>query len=233
MWTIAELKQNAKTVLKGTYWLSFAVLLVAGIVIGIGDLITSVIEIATQIGIFIPERLGLCASVFSFVVNVFIVGPVVIGKCRFFIRVREYDTDFSVLFSGFNGKEYWNNIRAMILKSVYIMAWSLLFLIPGIVKSYEYYFVSYILAENPDISVHRAFEISKQMTKGYKMRIFLLELSFVGWYLLGALCLGVGVLFVNPYLTATLAELYTAQRAYVLSKGIVGEDELCGVGNYL
>ncbi len=232
MWTIAELKQNAKTVLKRTYWLSFAILLVAGIVTGIGDLITSVIDIATELGIFIPERLVLCANIFSLLVNVFIVGPIIVGKSRFFMQIREYDTEFSVLFSGFNGKEYWNNIRAMILKSIYIMAWSLLFFIPGIIKSYEYYFVSYIIAENPEIPVYRAFQISKEMTDGYKMRIFLLELSFVGWYLLGAFCLGIGVFFVNPYMTATLAELYAAQRAYVLSQGIVGEDELCGFGNY-
>ena len=139
---------------------------------------------------------------------------------------------FQFLFSGFNGKEYWNNIRVMIWKSLYIMLWSLFFIIPGIIKSYEYYFVSYIVAENPKISLHRAFQISKEMTKGYKFRIFLLELSFVGWYVLGAFCLGMGILFVNPYLTATLSELYAAQRAYLLSNGIVGEDELCGFGEY-
>ena len=68
MWTIAELKRNAKTVLKRTYWLSFAILLVAGIVTGIGDLITSVIDIATQMGIYIPETLVSCANIFSFIV---------------------------------------------------------------------------------------------------------------------------------------------------------------------
>lgn len=232
MWTRAELKSNAKMVLKRTYWLTFAVLLVAGIIGGMGENVTTIIDVGTQFEIQIPENLIVGASLFSLLVSVFISGPLMVGKARFLMQAREYDTEFTALFSGFNGGEYWRNVKVMIMKSIKIFLWTCLLIIPGIIKAYEYYFVTYILAENPYISQARAFEISKEMTRGYKWDIFVLELSFFGWYLLGALCLGVGTLFVNPYYEVTLAELYAAQRAHVLSSGIVSEEELCGFGGY-
>ena len=232
MWTRTELKSNAKMVLKRTYWLSFAVLLVAGIVGGIGDSVSSVLELAVELQIQVPENLVAAAGGLALFVSIFVSGPLVVGTARFFLQTREYDTEFSVLFSGFNGSQYWSNIRTMIMKGIYITLWTFLLIIPGIVKAYEYYFVHYILAENPNISTKRALQLSKAMTDGYKWNIFVLELSFLGWYLLGALCFGVGVLFVAPYVEATMAELYSAQRAYVLKAGIITEEELCGVGSY-
>lgn len=232
MWTRAELKTNAKAVLKRTYWLSFAVLLVAGIIGGIGDSVSTVLETAVQLKIQVPESMVAGAGMLALFVSIFVSGPLVVGTARFFLQAREYDTEFSVLFSGFNGNQYWSNIKTMIMKSIYITLWSFLLIIPGIIKAYEYYFVHYILAENPNISTKRALQISKAMTQGYKWNIFILEMSFLGWYLLGALCFGVGVLFVTPYVEATMAELYSAQRAYVLSAGIITEEELCGVRNY-
>ncbi len=232
MWTRAELKENAKMVLKRTYWLSFAVLFVAGIVGGIGEGVTSVIDVATEMEVYVPETLILAASVFSLFISIFIAGPITVGKNRFLMQAREYDTEFTVLFSGFNGAEYGKNVKVMLMRTVKVFIWSCLLFVPGIIKAYEYYFVPYILAENPNIPQARVFELSREMTRGYKWDIFVLEMSFFGWYLLGVCCLVIGVYFVNPYYEATFAELYAAQRAHVLSAGIVGEDELCGFGGY-
>ena len=96
--------------------------------------------------------------------------------------------------------------------NVKVFLWSLLFIIPGIIKSYEYCMIPYILAENPEIEMDRAFEISRKMTKGEKWKIFVLGLSFIGWYLLGLLCCCVGTIFVDPYSEATYAELYQVMR---------------------
>ena len=113
------------------------------------------------------------------------------------------------------------------MRELYIFLWALLFIIPGIVKSYEYYMVPYILAENPNISSARAFELSRIMTNGEKWNIFVLELSFMGWQILGMLACCIGTYFVLPYMDSTFAELYEAMRAKVFDMGVTGEDELC------
>ena len=233
MWTRRELKENAKIVLKRNYWLAFAVVLIAGLVGGVGDGVTAVIDVATELEIHVPETLVFAASVFSVIVGIFITGPITIGKLRFMMQSREYDTEFGTLFSGFDGAEFGRNVKIMLVRDIKVLLWTFLLIIPGIIKGYEYYFVPYILAENPDLPQQRVFELSREMTRGYKWDIFVLEFSFFGWYLLGALCLGVGTLFVNPYWEATFAELYAAQRAHVLNAGLVGENELCGFGRYV
>ena len=145
MWTRAELKSNAKMVLKRTYWLSFAVLLVAGIIGGIGDSVSSVLDLAVEMKLDVPENLVAAAGGLALFVGIFVSGPLVVGTARFFLMAREYDTEFSMLFSGFNGSQYWSNIKTMIMKGIYITLWTFLLIIPGIIKSYEYYFVHYIL----------------------------------------------------------------------------------------
>ena len=116
----------------------------------------------------------------------------------------------------------------MFLLNLKILLWSFLFIIPGIIKSYEYYMVPYILSENPKISSKRAFEISKEMTDREKFDIFWLSLSFFGWYLLGSLTCGIGNLFVEPYIQATFAELYQVEREKAHSNGFSDFTELPG-----
>ena len=108
------------------------------------------------------------------------------------------------------------------------MLWALLFIIPGIIKSYEYCMVPYILAENPNISSERAFELSRLMTKGEKWKIFVLDLSFIGWRILGVLCCCVGGIFLEPYYEATFAELYQVMREKAHGLGFSDYNELPG-----
>ena len=107
-----------------------------------------------------------------------------------------------------------------------MIAYSKLFIIPGIIKSYEYCMVPYILAENPQISCERAFELSRQMTKGEKWKIFVLGLSFIGWVIVGMLCCCVGQFFVQPYIEATYAELYQVMREKAHGLGFSDYSEL-------
>jgi uncharacterized membrane protein len=86
--------------------------------------------------------------------------------------------------------------------------------------------VPYILADNPRIDYRRAVELSNQMTMGYKLDIFILDLSFIGWYLLGALAFGIGILFVRPYEDTTNAELYLVLRKNALEQGMCAYEEL-------
>ncbi|MNE91711.1 hypothetical protein D3C80_1893560 [compost metagenome] len=86
--------------------------------------------------------------------------------------------------------------------------------------------VPFILADNPNIGYRRAVDLSKQMTRGHKFRIFVLDLSFLGWIFLGLLVFFIGVLFVLPYINATKAELYLALRQQALKEGLTTEEEL-------
>ena len=157
-----------------------------------------------------------------------LVSPILtVGQCRYMLINRSQAPSLGVLFSGFT-RSYWNTVAGMFHMNLRIFLYSLLLFIPGVVKTYQYLFVPYLLAENPDLDPARAAEISTLMSDGEKWNCFVLDLSFLGWFLLGFLLFGVGSLFVNPYYEATKAELYAAMRAKVLASGYVTEAELSG-----
>ena len=83
-----------------------------------------------------------------------------------------------------------------------------MFIVPGIIKSFEYAIIPYILADDPEISSKDVFKKAKQMMKGNKWRLFKLDFSFIGWYLLCVLTLGIGTFFLLPYVNAAMAEFY-------------------------
>ena len=115
----------------------------------------------------------------------------------------------------------------MFLRTLYIFGWSLLFLIPGIVKSYSYMLVPYIMAENPTLDHKRVFQLSREMMNGHKMEAFVLQWSFFGWILLSVFTTGIlNILYVNPYMQATYAEFYSAVKAEARMRGIVQTGEL-------
>ena len=116
----------------------------------------------------------------------------------------------------------------MFTTQLFVGLWTLLFIIPGVIKQLAWSQVPYILAENPGMTGKRAREISERMTDGKKWEIFVLELSFIGWILLGALACGVGTFFVMPYVDATYAELYAKLRQNALESGYVSAEELPG-----
>ena len=101
----------------------------------------------------------------------------------------------------------------MFFRDLYTVLWTLLLIIPGIVKSYEYQMIPYLLAENPQMTKEQAFAESKRMMTGQKWRAFVLDLSFIGWNILSALTLGIlGIFYVQPYMDATHAALYETHR---------------------
>lgn len=246
MWTREELKSNAKMILKRTYWMGFVACLIFGF-LGNGSSIGNTLsgrgnqrkelqEILST-GMISSEMLSLLTgilgivAIFSIFYSIFIAYPIMVGKNRFFMASREEDPELRNIFYAFTSGSYFNIVKSTFLVDLYTALWSLLFVIPGIIKHYEYFFVPYILSENPQIESRRAFELSREMSNGRKWDIFVMELSFLGWYLLGTLCCGIGILFVSPYYQATLAELYAASRASILQRGFVSSMELPGYVN--
>lgn len=163
--------------------------------------------------------------------RIFLEGPLEIGKRRFFLEAREGRTDAANLLFSFGRGKYLNGVKAMAWRLLFISLWSLLFIVPGIVKSYSYSMIPYLMTENPGMRYDRAMKLSMAMTKGRKWSIFVLDLSFLGWYLLGAICCGVGVLFVRPYFCAAKAEMYVALRRRALDMGLCESEELAAVNN--
>ncbi len=102
------------------------------------------------------------------------------------------------------GKAWWLNI----LTAFFIFLWSMLFCIPGIVKTYAYSMAPYVLAENPNMKAREALKVSKRITKGHKWELFVLQLSFFWWHLLGAITFGLAYIYVIPYMNATMVNFY-------------------------
>ena len=109
---------------------------------------------------------------------------------------------------------YGNVVKTMLLTDVYVILWSLLFIIPGIIKGYAYMMVPYILAENPSLDANEAITISRRMMDGNKWKAFVFDLSFILWDIASVITLGVlGIFYVGPYKFASKAELYYAIKA--------------------
>lgn len=103
--------------------------------------------------------------------------PVFYGKQR----VRTGSGGTGKLFYGFKSGAYLNTVFTMFMMNLFIFLWSLLLVVPGIIKSYQYRMVPYIMAENPQMNYRDALALSSRMTEGHKLELFILELSFVGW----------------------------------------------------
>ena len=147
------------------------------------------------------------ASILGIFYTIFIGNVIVVGKNGYFIKNHDENPELGEIFKGFKGN-YLNVVKIMFLMDLKTLLWLLLFIIPGFVKAYEYSMIPYLLAENPNLSASQAFSLSKQMTTGQKMDLFVLDLSFLGWIILGLICCGIGILFVLPYPEATRAEVY-------------------------
>ncbi len=244
MWTRSLLKTNAKAALISHYWRAFAVCIITTFLV-VGSFTASgssvrrgaaSVQSGEYVNIFSVGAALLLLAVMLIVLILIIAFSLLVsnvveaGQARYFMEARIGNAPVSSLFSTFKMPGYWNIVKTMFLRTLYVSLWSLLFIIPGIIKAYQYCMVPYILAENPSISSKRAFELSRQMTDGEKWNIFVLELSFIGWYMLCALTFGIGIFFLTPYLQATSAELYSALRAKAFSANITDDSEL---GNFV
>ena len=130
--------------------------------------------------------------------------------------------DIGKLFDGF--KDFGRVWGTLILVAIYTILWTCLLIIPGIVKSYSYALTPFILKDEPELKYNAAIEKSMHMMNGYKMKLFLLDLSFIGWMILSVLTLGIGLLFLQPYMNTARAAFYEDLKAE-LSNANVSEEE--------
>lgn len=171
---------------------------------------------------------GLLAGITTVVILIVLVAKVFVGNLlkmggyRFFILNQTAQPGIGTLLDGFRSGHYVNIVLAMFLRDLFTALWSLLLVVPGIVKHYEYLMVPYIIAENPAMDYKEAFQISKQMMDGEKMEAFIMDLSFLGWYLLSAVTCGLlAIFYVNPYVQASFAEMYTFNKQKAYQEGYI------------
>ena len=127
------------------------------------------------------------ASIFGILYTIFIGNVIVVGKNGYFIKNNNENPELSEIFKGFKGN-YLNVVKILFLMDLKTLLWLFLFIVPGVIKAYEYSMIPYLLAENPNLSADETFSLSKQMTTGQKADFFVLDLSFLGWIILGAIC---------------------------------------------
>lgn len=156
--------------------------------------------------------IGLIIVALVLVIDVFVANPLEVGIRRFFTQNLNQPAGVKEITYAFD-KNYKNIAKTMFYRDLYTFLWSLLFIIPGVVKAYEYRMIPYLLAENPEMSKEEAFAASKQMMDGQKWRTFVLDLSFFGWIILSGLTCGIlSIFYVNPYVFSTEAALYERLR---------------------
>lgn len=239
MWSRGELKDRAKAVLSQIYWSAFGISIVISLAGGSNGWgggggnsrsrnsgesfyynfynnsifwkFVSVALIGFSVVMLLRMLIGYCLEV---------------GGRRYFVQSAQYRDNKGCFGFAFNGQNYMGIVKTMLVTKILIFLWSLLFIIPGIIKSYAYRMVPYILADNPNIGVRKAIALSNEMTMGHKFDMFVLDLSFIGWYLLGVLACGLGVLFVMPYENATNAELYLVLRRAALADNLCSYEDL-------
>ena len=148
----------------------------------------------------------------AIVLEALIFNPLQVGTSRFFLRNLGRPAEVKEVAFGYD-HNYRQCVKTLFWRDIYVFLWSLLLIVPGIVKSYEYRMIPYLLADDETMTKQRAFAESKRLMRGQKWRAFVLDLSFIGWYLLALLTLGLAAIFyVNPYKCMTDAALYEKLR---------------------
>lgn len=135
--------------------------------------------------------------------------PLTVGISYAFYQLYAYgdgNITSNMLSNSLNG--YLRNVWAMFLYVVYVFLWTLLLFIPGIIKSFSYAMTPYILKDYPELSANQAIDLSRKMMKGHKLDLFILHLSFIGWYILSIFTAGIGMLWLVPYVSAAQAAFY-------------------------
>lgn len=213
----SDYRRIARERLSGNWWLSVGVALVAALLggaiydvqIGINSSINIDAETLSHTPEYlIPVIMAITSTISALALAKFILGgPVSVGNARYLLDQQDGLTlQFKTLFSGF--EQFGAAFLMKLLKGIFVALWMLLFIIPGIIAAYSYSMAAFIMAENPGITAREALRASKDLMYGHKWELFCLDFSFIGWSILCVFTLGIGSLFLAPYIAASHAAFY-------------------------
>ena len=223
MWSISEIKSRGKEAFKANYWKSVLVAFILSIFTAGGSAASRGNQpnsgnITDTFNSFSTgEQLAFAGLVVGFVSIAFIISilfriflrnPIEVGCYSFFKKnVEENGAEVGVIKEGFG--DYLHTFVTLLVRDIFLVLWTCLFVVPGLIKLYSYRLVPYILKDNPELSATEVITKSRQMMNGNKWRAFLLDLSFIGWIILSAITLGIVYVFwTGPYMENTDAALY-------------------------
>ena len=167
---------------------------------------------AFVLGTVPPAMYGLSGS--TLILSIFLLWPLGIGFAYAFNALYAYsDSNVVSNIFGYGFKIYWRAIGGVLLVQIFTFLWTLLLIVPGIIKAYSYSMTPYILVDNPELSVRDAIRRSQQMMVGQKFNLFWLQLSFIGWFFLACLTGGIGFLWLVPYYQTSQAVFYQNLRS--------------------
>lgn len=213
-----DYRAKAREALKGNWGLAvgtgFAVQFIGLAMTYVIRLIMAITGIISFGDIFLAEDTemyssgwGIITYFLSTLIPIFVVYALSVGYAYFNLNlVKKVEFRFDNIFARFNKILKIFGLYFMI--GLFTFLWTLLLVIPGIIASYRYVMAPYIIAENPEVGILEAISKSKEMMKGYKWKFFCLQFSFLGWILLSCITLGIGLLWVLPYMEAANASFY-------------------------
>ncbi|WP_147534172.1 DUF975 family protein [Bacillus marasmi] len=207
--TITEIKKQALKALKGQWGVAAALTLIIFI---INSVLPTIFEVMLSGGWenwFLADQLPIQAEIVSMIITLLIM-PLAVTTLWFFLSLVRYEGPqlFDVFAIFTDGKRFFKLIGTSIVMGIFIALWTLLLLIPGIIKSISYSQTYFLMKDHPEYTVLEAITESKKRMKGYKWKYFLLNLSFIGWGILCLLTLGIGFLWLSPYIQASTATFY-------------------------
>lgn len=190
----AFLKSQAKQQIKGKIGILFVITLIIAIVSGLATAVLSLIPV-----------------VGSLAATIIVTPAFALSLIRIYLSLAQgANPEVKDAFTGFD--DFWSAFKVTFLVGLYTFLWSLLFVIPGIIKGFSYSMSMYILAENKGKSAKECIRESMEMTDGHKMELFVLGLSFIGWGFLVAITFGIAAIWVTPYMQATLTNAYNSLK---------------------
>lgn len=168
--------------------------------------------VVTLIASFIS---GVTGAVSAGIISIFVYGPLSTGLSKCFLDVsRKHQVDIKTLFYGFEN-DFVQSFLIGLMTALFTFLWSLLFIIPGIVKYYAYSMAYYVKCDNPTYDWKQCLDESQRITKGKKWKLFCLDLSFIGWIFVCTFTCGIGTLWVNPYMYASKTSFYESIKENV------------------
>ncbi len=224
------IKSNARDFIRGRLWMFWSVLLVVGIIESLanslpqwifGDGLSNLSDIIAGNPDNIPKEISSSVFGWYYVLNVLItivLIPLNIGVAQNVLAwSRGEDVNkWKVLFGGFNSaKIFFKQVGVVVLNTILCALWAILLIVPGIIKGLAYSMYPYVLRDEPDLSVWQTLKKSEAIMKGYKGKLFLMYLSFVGWFILGAFTFGILYIWLTPYVMTSTVKFYDdVRRAY-------------------
>lgn len=176
---------EARTALSGNWWVAV-----------VGLALSALVGFAAQI-----------VPLVNFIAPLLVAGPLALGVAVFCLSIsRKNKIDIKQIFSGFD--IFGTALATYLLSVIFIILWALLLIIPGIIAALSYSQIYFILADNPNIGPMEAIDRSKKMMMGNKWKFFCLGWRFFGWMILSILTLGIGFLWLMPYMSVTFAKFY-------------------------